>query len=459
MKFRLLAVIAFASVLYSCDDSTTGIGDFVSGIDKIEAFSDKYEATSRTVLKDTIYAHTNKAYLGKYTDSDFGLFSADFITQINCPENFEFPEGKDLEIESTELELRYTSFYGDSLANLTLQVDTLNKVIGEEDGKLYYTSYEPKEYYDESKHYLARKTFAVADHSLSDSVRNVNQYYYHSIDLGKDFSDYLFDKYNKDKSYFKDSYNFIRNVLKGFYIHVINGEGSVIYIDDISMKMKVKYLTKRPSTGEVDSLVYAVTSFSASKEVLTSTRMEHSDKLAELVDEEGHTYLKTPAGLCTEITLPIDEMYEAHQNDTLNSVTMSVKKFRYAGESENQSQYVIGVPQNLLMVRVDDYKDFFEKNKIYDDKTSFLATYNSSTNSYTFSKLNRLISHIFSEKREGKVSENWNKVLLVPVTTDVDTQNNNSVIGISNDLSVSAARLFGGTNGEKLEMEITYTKP
>lgn len=459
MKLRLMVALFFAAALYSCDDSTTGIGDFVSGIDKIDAFSDKYQVTSKTVLKDKIYAHTNKAYLGKYTDPDFGLFNADFITQINCSENFEFPDGEDLKIDSTSLELVYTSFYGDSLANLTLQVDILNEVIDENDGKLYYTSYDPKEYYDANMPYLARKTYAVADHALSDSVKNVNKYYYHSIDLGQEFSNYLLEKYKEDKANYKDSYSFINNVLKGFYVHVIQGEGSVIYIDDISMKMKVKYLTKSNSTGKIDSTVYAVTRFSASKEVLTSTRMEHSNRLKELAEQEGHTYLKTPAGLCTEITLPVEEMFTAHQNDTLNSVTLSVKKYRYAGDEENESPYKMGIPQNLLMVRADDYEDFFEKNKIYDDKTSFLATYDKNTNSYTFSKLNRLVSHIFAEKRAGNTSENWDKVLLVPVTTDVDTQNDNAVIGISNDLSVSAARLFGGVNGEKLEMEITYTKP
>ena len=37
MKFKLLAVFTFTALLYSCDDSTTGVGDFVSNLDKIEA--------------------------------------------------------------------------------------------------------------------------------------------------------------------------------------------------------------------------------------------------------------------------------------------------------------------------------------------------------------------------------------------------------------------------------------
>lgn len=35
--------------------------------------------------------------------------------------------------------------------------------------------------------------------------------------------------------------------------------------------------------------------------------------MKELVNDTKCTYLKTPAGLCTEVTLPIEEMYEAHK--------------------------------------------------------------------------------------------------------------------------------------------------
>ena len=128
MKFKLMAVIALTAALYSCDDSTTGVGDFVSNIDKIEASSDTYKVTSRTIRLKEVYSRTNRAYLGRFTDPDFGQYSADFITQINCPEGFELPERLE-KITGTSLELYYTGFYGDSLATMTVQVDELSKAI------------------------------------------------------------------------------------------------------------------------------------------------------------------------------------------------------------------------------------------------------------------------------------------------------------------------------------------
>lgn len=458
MKFKLLAVLSVTAALYSCDDSTTGIGDFVSNIDKIEAFSDTYNVTSKTYRLDKVYSRTNRAYLGKYTDSDFGQYSADFITQINCPENFELPEHLE-EITGASLELYYTDFYGDSLATLTVQVDTLNKIIDDSDTGLYYTSYDPKLYYDENKAPLATKSYAAVDLSVSDSLRNTSTYYPNiSIDLGKDFGKHIENLYRSKPEYFKDAYSFINNVLKGFYVHTTNGDGSVVYIKDIWLRLNIDYLVERESTGEIDSVAHENSVLAASKEILMSTRFENSDKLDELVNEKGHTYLKTPAGLCTEIELPVDEIYSTHQNDTLNSVTLSIKKYRYAG-NESSVNYPMGIPQNVLMVRKGDMETFFEQNKTYDNKTSFLGTYNSSTNSYTFSKLNRLISNIFSEIRAGENdTEDRNKVMLIPVTTETDTEGN--IIGVSHDMEINAARLFGGEDSEEeLKIEIIYTNP
>lgn len=455
MKFKLMAVIACTAALYSCDDSTSGVGDFVSNIDKIEAFSSSYEATSKTYRLDSIYSRTNRAYLGKYTDPDFGEYTASFITQINCPEGFEFPEHLQ-EITSATLELYYNGFYGDSLATLTVQVDELNKVINDEDTDLYYTSFDPSDYYSVDNEIKEQKSYAAVDKSVSDSLRNSEGYYPNvKIDLGDKFKTRLQEASNHPE-YFKDAYSFINNVLKGFYVHTIQGDGSVIYIQDIWLRINMDYMVES-STGAIDSLVHGSSVLAASKEVLMATNMTNTWSNT-LEDETGHTYLKTPAGLCTEITLPINDIYDNHKNDTLNSVTLSIKKYRYINEENaDKSQYKMGVPKIILMVRKGEMKDFFEKNKTYDNETSFLGTYDSSTNSYTFSKLNRLISHIFTEKRQRNNDADRDVVVLIPVTTETDTEGN--IIGVSHDMEVNAARLFGGEDGEKLKMEVIYTRP
>lgn len=252
-------------------------------------------------------------------------------------------------------------------------------------------------------------------------------------------------------------------------MHTTSGEGSILYISDIYLHLTIAYWTK--TSEDKDTLVHTVVPMSSTKEVFMSTRFQNSG-MKELVSDPKCTYLKTPAGLCTEVTLPIEEMYQAHKNDTLNSISVSFQKLK----DQSNNPFKMGTPSNLLMVRKGEMKDFFENNKVYDNKTTFIATYSSSSNSYEFSKLNRLISYIFSEIRPEieKGEEAWNKwksehkdynkLLLVPVTTESDSQGN--VIGVENDLNVNSAMLKGGKDlnnssdeSQRIKMSIIYTNP
>lgn len=479
MKLKFLVALGIAATLYSCDDETTGIGQFVADADMIPAKADSYTIETESYLLDSVYSRSSTAYLGKFTDKDYGTFSSDFLVQINCPENFILPDRIE-EIKTAKLGLYYTSYFGDSLASIRVQIDPLTKAI-KDDGTnkaLYYSNLDPTEYYDKNATPLAIKDYSAYDRTIPDSVRNEDGYYPNvAIDLGDGFCKNFLEKYNYTETvngktihpYFKDSESFINNVLKGFYVHTISGEGSILYISDIYLHLTIAYWTK--TSEDKDTLVHTVVPMSSTKEVFMSTRFKNSG-MKELVSDPKCTYLKTPAGLCTEVTLPIEEMYQAHKNDTLNSISVSFQKLK----DQSNNPFKMGTPSNLLMVRKGEMKDFFENNKVYDNKTTFIATYSSTTNSYDFSKLNRLISYIFSEIRpeieEGEAEWNkwksehqdYNKLLLVPVTTESDSQGN--IIGVENDLNVNSAMLKGGKDlnnssdeSQRIKMSIIYTNP
>lgn len=479
MKLKFLVALGIAATLYSCDDETTGIGQFVADADMIPAKADSYTIETESYLLDSVYSRSSTAYLGKFTDKDYGTFSSDFLVQINCPENFILPDRIE-EIKTAKLGLYYTSYFGDSLASIRVQIDPLTKAI-KDDGTnkaLYYSNLDPTEYYDKNATPLAIKDYSAYDRTIPDSVRNEDGYYPNvAIDLGDGFCKNFLEKYNYTETvngktihpYFKDSESFINNVLKGFYVHTISGEGSILYISDIYLHLTIAYWTK--TSEDKDTLVHTVVPMSSTKEVFMSTRFKNSG-MKELVSDPKCTYLKTPAGLCTEVTLPIEEMYQAHKNDTLNSISVSFQKLK----DQSNNPFKMGTPSNLLMVRKGEMKDFFENNKVYDNKTTFIATYSSTTNSYDFSKLNRLISYIFSEIRpeieKGEAEWNkwksehqdYNKLLLVPVTTESDSQGN--IIGVENDLNVNLAMLMGGKDlnnssdeSQRIRMSIIYTNP
>ena len=481
MKFKFLAIIGLTATLYSCDDSTTGIGDFVADEDQIKAYATTYNVETKTVKVSDIsdgrgvYSRTSSAYLGKITDPDFGEFTADFITQVNCPEGFAYPSTFQ-KITSTQLELYYMSYYGDSLAPMKVGINLLKDDVeindDGNDADIYYTTYDPYQY--AQTQVIGEKDYAAYDKSVSDSIRNATnssgqKTYYPSvvIDLDKTkvpgtdmtFSEYLQDMYVNHREYFKDANTFINNVLKGFYVHNTSGEGSVLYIQDIWLRTYFDYTIK--GSQDQDSTVSSYYAFAATKEIFMSTRLNNDEKLDDFVTDANKTkdtYLKTPAGLWTEITLPLEQMYDDLKTDTLNSVSLTLTKYRNTIENR-ENGIEMGTPQYLLLLRKNDLKEFFEGNHSYDNRTSFLATYNSTTNSYSFSSLNRLISYIFAEMRNSdERPEGWDKLLLVPVQVEKDSQN--KVIGISShDLEVNSARLFKGSDDNPLQITVIYTEP
>ena len=262
----------------------------------------------------------------------------------------------------------------------------------------------------------------------------------------------MYDKYVEDKNNYKNAENFIKNVLKGFYVRTTHGDGTILYIDDIQLHLSFKYLIES-SSGKVDSLVRGASIFAATKEVIQANRFQNSERLKELVAETKHTYLKTPAGIFTEVTLPIDEIAETHLRDTLNAASITFTRYN----EKSESKYPMGIPQNLLMVRKSDMYNFFEKNKMYDDKESFLATYTGSgeaANTYSFTNIAPLIKYCLAKKQKGgELSEDWNKVVLIPVKTETDS--NGNIIGIKSNLDMESTCLVGGETPINLQVLFT----
>ncbi|WP_455668199.1 DUF4270 domain-containing protein [Phocaeicola sp.] len=467
MKIKYLCALLLAALVYSCDDSTTGIGDgLMPGGDRIPANTGSYEFSTNSLLADSVYARTSTAYLGRYTDEQFGEFSADFIAQFTCPDNTEFDEDI-TEITGLELRLFYTTYFGDSLNAMRMQVDTLDKVIPEKDMSTFYTSVNPADYYNENSKPIAIKAYsATGPSAVRDTVTNssgTKSYNFEQvIKLPTSLGTYMYDKYKENKDNYKDAEAFIKNVLKGFYIRSTHGDGTILYIYDMQLKLKFDGLINN-SAGVRDSVVSGVKYFSATKEVIQANHFSNSQKLKELVDEPNCTYIKSPAGIFTEATFPIEDIYKAHENDTLNGVSVTFTRYN----DKSNAKYKMATPSRLLMVRKKDMFSFFEQNKITDSKTSFLNDKSSSSNTYTFSNIAPLVTYCIEERKKGLKEDkdwesknpDWNKVVLIPVTVTT-SQTTGETTGISNNLGMESAKLKGGTNPDKdhrLKMQIFYT--
>lgn len=454
-----------STVFVACDDNTEGLGgSMMPDEDNISIAQQVYNATSRSLLAgDSILAKTSTAYLGRYTDPTYGTFEADFLAQFHCVEDFQFPEGGvagDTAV-SAEVRLYVSSFFGDSITPSHLSVYPLDKVL--EEDKNYYTDLNPEEYYDATQAPIASRPYTAEDKTVPDSISSESNYVpYIRVQLPRQFGTDIIRKYYEDPANFANSEAFINNVCKGMYFKCDQGDGSILYVQQAQLNISFKYFIKS-SSGKTDSLVTVIAQFAGTQEVIQANRFQtDKEKLKQLVEEDGScTYLKTPAGIFTELTLPLDEIAANHINrgDTLNSVKLTITRYNESTSAPEGVSFKMGVPKTILMVRKKDMYTFFEKNQVADNKTSYLTSFNSTYNTYTFNNMSQLITNCINERDEanGQVDEDWNKVVLIPVVTTTD--NTGNIVTIRHNLNLTSARLMGGFNpGNELQVRITYSK-
>lgn len=464
-----LASALLLATLSGCDDNTGSLGEsMMPDEDQITINQQTYNATSRSLLAgDSILAKTSTAYLGRYTDPLYGTFEADFMAQFHCVEDFQFPEegvAGDSAV-SAEIRLYLTSYFGDKTNPCHLSVYPLNKVL--EEDKNYYTDIDPTDYYDATLPPIASRPYTAEDQTIPDSITDANGYVpYISIKLPREFGSDIIRKYYETdaagnhvgKDYFANAESFINNVCKGIYVTCTQGDGTILYIQQAQLNIKFNYFIES-SSGQKDSLITVLAQFSGTQEVIQTNRFQaDKETMKRLVEEDGScTYLKTPAGIFTEITLPIDEIAADHttNGDTLNSAKLTLVRYN---ENHAGGQFKMSIPRTVLMVRKKDMYSFFEKNSIIDNKTSYLATFNSSYNTYTFNNISQLLTTCINERNSGQaLDEDWNKVVLIPVTTTTDTSGN--IVTIRHSLELSGARLMGGFNeGNNLLVRVTYSQ-
>ena len=450
IKFIHTLIIFFLlSVSFlSCDDNTGTLGyDLVPSSDLVNNNYAVFDVkTSSFEVGDSVLARSSKSYLGKFTDPETGtIVSSDFLAQFYCPENFAFPTTiVDDSITSVELRLFVNNFVGDSLATFKLNVYELNTVMDAEQD--YYTNINPKNYYDETSSPLATKWYTLSDRTISDDVRWSSDYYNSiRISLPREVGQTIYNSYKSNPELFKNTDTWLNSGLpcsKGFYFQVENGDGAIAYIDVAQLNINFKYYDteyKKDTTGVVQ--------FASTEEVVQATRFTNSN-LSVLMNDKDATYMKCPAGIFTQAILPVDEI---NITDTINSAKLVFTRYN----DKIDSKFKLSIPKTILLIRLDDYLNgFFEKYSLSDSETSYITTFNASSNTYEFSNIAKLLNVIKKEVQNGTASENYNKVLLIPVEATFDT--NNSLVKLAHDFSMSSAKLVGGES-DSVGLQIIYS--
>ena len=466
MRKLLMAGIAMLTIaISSCDEDTNTMGySLTSDADRFSLIPDTFQIDSMESIKaDSVLARSSYSYLGRIKDPETGAYiTSDFTTQFTVLEkekNYIFAPKKDITSLDTDGEPVATScnliviinsYLGDSLTAMKLMVEELDKPI--EENKLYYSNFDP-----EANDYIRNdglkqaKMYSMVDLTLSDSARaarlNKNYYSYINIPLNKqykakdgtvykNYGTYLMRTYYQHPEYFKNSISFIKNVCPGFYFKTVDGQGVMAEVLNVQMEVKFKY---KSNDKEYDGSKI----FYGTEEVMQTTHIANEKgKIDSLVNVKNCTYLKTPAGIFTEVTLPVEQIKKGHINDSILSAKIT---FQRMADLNKKTDELLSDATQLLMIERDSLYSFFEKNNVTNNRTSFLAVFNATLNTYAYNNISSLINHMWSIR--GKGSKNWNKVVLVPVkTSTVSTSSYTSatVTGINNEMGITSTRLVGG---------------
>ncbi len=503
IKAKYVWPLLMALLFFGCDDNTGALGldIFPDGDKNITGHTTTFNVQTGSQLSGAVFSKTHIGYVGKFTDPYFGYYEAGFLAEIHCTDSLTFPSVYDpvtnptgIMVEdkpyATELILTYNSYFGDSLTACRMSVYQLDQHLDK--NKAYYTDINPEDYYNENdpNSLLGRKAYSALDLTLSDSVRALDDYYpYVRVNLPNELGQQIIDESRKceqNGTNFADSF---RELLKGIYVKSDYGDGTILYVDAIELNvsyqvyvkdsLNTSVLKKKYEVDEngnaVDSTAYSKRTFAATKEIIQANQFKNNDDLIlKRQAETQWTYLKTPAGIYTQFTLPLKEIETKLGTDTINTMKLTFPTYDQTNDY-NKYKFSISAPSNILLVREQDKDAFFKENKIIDSKVTYIATRYG--NSYEFTNLTKLVTACLAEKKAAQIEAGsswneqawleahpmWDKVAIIPVVISYDTSGNTAVtniVSIQNDLKPGYVKMKGGDpnqGGNLLQLEVVYT--
>ena len=456
---RLLTVLVIAALTFAaCDDTTEGIGGSITNkIDNINISDSAFNVTTKSIVAGAVLSRNNTGLIGKMKDPETGNYvKGDYMTQLSVLPTFSVDtldyikqaNKGSIEADSCYLLVSYNASYGDTIAPMKVTAYEMTKPMAED--KEYYSDYDAfKEGWvrESNEHWSSNYNL-----SNTSDVKNfkiyLNKEYKKDGKTYKNYGSYIMQTYAEHPEYFKTNYKFLHNVCPGFYIKNVGGTGNMAKIWNTELIFYwTRHKTIKAKDGVTDSTAVSIgyNRFDGTEEVLQLNKIENdTENMKKLASQQNWTYLKSPAGIFTEVTLPIEDIMKGHEKDTLNTASISFPRLNNDNED---NPYNFATPSTILMVQKDSLQSFFEKSKLADNRTSYTASYSSTgtyKNAYTFQNIANLVSAMYKNKGKG---ENWKKVVLVPVNVITTTQGYTTVISkINHDMSLASTRLIVGTD-------------
>ncbi len=450
IKFLALSLTLGITILGGCNDTLTQVGTGIQPKnDRPTVYADTCYMQAKTVQTDSVYARTIYGSLGEIFDPLYGNLKSDFICQFYSPENFRFEHTPlNGEIDSVDFRIEYNSWTGDSLAPMRVQLFPVTQALQ----KNFYTNIDPADYCN-MKASFGSQIYTARNMGISDSLWNTRKNTSGSayipaivIKMPKEIGQTFYNATVQTPEVFKNQQAF-NNFFPGIYVTNTYGSGNILNIDRSYMNIHYRY-TAKGSDGK-DSIAHARIMFSSTIEVIQLNRFKNTDISHLLKPNDSISYLKSPAGVYTQLTIPLQSLNEKIKGRIISDMSLTLKAL-----PQDNWKYAFDIPQNLLILPTDSVELFFRNNRIENNQSVFRGSYTASSRSYSFGNIaNLLKSHLETNPNKDLV------LSVIPVERRTETSNSQwggtpteYTVGISNYLKPSGVKLR--TDKEAMEMRI-----
>jgi hypothetical protein len=296
---------------------------------------------------------------------------------------------------------------------------------------------------------LGRTTYTAYDLSIYDTLPPGGTSYLHLIrielpqELGQKFYD---ETLKEDGTSAFSSQEAFNQFFPGIYIASTFGSGNLIETEGENVFLRIFYNYMGKDSLGMDSLIRASEIFTNSKEVIQISRFENENIDDLLAPNSTHTFIKSPAGVCTKLTIPTTEIEKVIdvKKRFINDFTLNLHYL-----PADEWIYAYYPPTYLLLLPEDSVKTFFENGKIEDNQTGFISSqsgtsltsyygYDPISRMYRFGNVGALLkNHI--EKSPGKDLE----LLLLPVVRTYQSPQTGYYVttGVTNRLTPGGVKI------------------
>lgn len=451
--FRLIPAALIGASLFSCEQDSA-IGSSVIQ-DRVEVVIDSsFTVTGSSVINPVIQARTDNQLLGIIDAKGFGRLSSDFISQL-MPSNTIDTVGvtvNDIDSLKMFLYMGKSDMIGDSLVPMGLEVYRVTKALPSP----IYSNFDPETYYSQNEK-LASTVYSASVLGLSDARRDTIVLpdtmriveIKLPVELGREF----YTKYKQDPSLFSDPERFSK-WFPGLYIKNSFGSGRLMRF---STSLVSIYYRKKVAMETKDTIYNLANPFLAvTPEVINNNNMTLS------VSNELKTLAATtpvvaaPIGYDAEIHIPIQDIIDKYHSNTnsysvVNAMTLEIPA------SEIANDYGITPPANLLLVKKSEKDEFFADQQIYDNRTSFYATYNATTQSYVFSSMRQYFLDMYNKEAIEEGDGDFVLTAVTPVT-EVSQSGYTQQTVIMAIVPYVSTPAMAKLNLEKAKIKLTFSK-